>query len=235
MEERYKLYNGDCLEVLKNIESESIDLCIIDPPYRLTSGGVKGTEIRGSIGRKKNENMSSGKVFKHNSIKSEEWFKEIYRVMKDETHLYVMCNDKYVQEYLNNAEKAGFKEVNILVWSKGMHTPTQYYMKNIEFILLFRKGRAKYINNMGSFALIDIKGIRGNKVHPSEKPYNLMQHLVLNSSNENDLVLDCFMGSGSTGVACINTNRRFIGIELDENYFNISKKRIEESLDKEVV
>ena len=79
-------------------------------------------------------------------------------------------------------------------------------------------------------ALKDIKGKRGNKVHPSEKPYNLMQYLVLNSSNENDLVLDCFMGSGSTGVACMNTNRKFIGIELDENYFNIAKNRIENSI-----
>ena len=57
-----------------------------------------------------------------------------------------------------------------------------------------------------------------------------MQYLVLNSSNENDLVLDCFMGSGSTGIACMNTNRRFIGIELDENYFNIAKDRIENSI-----
>ena len=101
-------------------------------------------------------------------------------------------------------------------------------MKNIEFILMFRKGRAKYINNMGSFALINIKGIKGNKIHPSEKPIELMEHLILNSSNKGDIVLDCFMGSGSTGIACLNTNRKFIGIELDDNYFEIAKKRIEE-------
>jgi site-specific DNA-methyltransferase (adenine-specific) len=62
-----------------------------------------------------------------------------------------------------------------------------------------------------------------------------MANLVLNSSNENDLVLDCFMGSGNTGVACMNTNRKFMGIELDKNYFEIAKNRIEESLNKEVI
>ncbi len=68
-----------------------------------------------------------------------------------------------------------------------------------------------------------------NKEHPTEKPIELMKLYIENSSNENDTVLDPFMGSGSTGVACKNTNRNFIGIELDENYFNIAKKRIEEA------
>ena len=226
--ENFHLIKGDCLEKMNSIKDNSIDLVIIDPPYKLTGGGCKDTKIRGAVGRYENENMKNGTVFKHNSIKSSDWFKEIYRVLKDRTHCYVMCNDKYVKEYLVEAEKAGFKEVNILTWAKGMHTPTQYYMKNTEFILMFRKGKARYINNMGSFSLIDIKGIKGNKVHPSEKPYQLMRHLILNSSDEGDVVLDCFMGSCSTGIACANTNRKFIGIELDDKYFNIACKRINE-------
>ena len=111
-----------------------------------------------------------------------------------------------------------------------MHTPLPYYMKNIEFIVLFRKGKARKINNMGSFALIDIKGIKGNKVHPSEKPYQLIQHLILNSSCENDTILDCFMGSCSSGIASVVNYRIFIGIELDTNYFNIGKNRIENAI-----
>ena len=66
--------------------------------------------------------------------------------------------------------------------------------------------------------------------HITPKPVQLLEYLIKTSSNENDVVLDCFMGSGSTGVACINTNRKFIGIELDKKYFDIAKKRIEESL-----
>ena len=74
-----------------------------------------------------------------------------------------------------------------------------------------------------------INNIIGNKQHPTEKPIELMKLYIENSSNQNDTVLDPFMGSGSTGVACKNINRNFIGIELDENYFNIAKKRIEEA------
>ena len=124
-----KLYKGDCLEKMKEIESESVDLCVIDPLYKLTSGGCTVTKIKGCLNPKDNIYTASGKIFKHNSIKSEEWFGEIYRVMKNGSHVYVMCNDKYIREYLCNAEKVGFKEVNVLVWNKGMHTPTQYYIE----------------------------------------------------------------------------------------------------------
>ena len=222
----YKLYNGDCLEKLKTLKNESIDLILIDPPYKLTSGGCKGNlKIKfNTVTEKQHE---TGIFFKIPNFSN--YFKELYRVLKNDTHFYCMCNDKHLKDVLTEGEKAGFKEVNVLVWDKGMHTPLPYYMKNIEFIVLFRKGKARKINNMGSFALINIKGIRGNKVHPSEKPIELMKHLILNSSNENDIILDCFMGSGTTGVACANTNRKFIGIELDNNYFNIASKRIEEA------
>ena len=72
----------------------------------------------------------------------------------------------------------------------------------------------------------------GNKYHPTEKPVDFMELLVRNSSCEGDIILDPFMGSGSTGVACLNTNRNFIGIELDEEYFNIAQNRIEEAANK---
>ena len=232
MNDNIKLLNGDCMNLMKTITDNSIDLIVIDPPYKLTAGGCKDTVLGGICSGKDNELISTGEVFKHNKIKSDEWFKELYRVLKNQTHCYVMCNDKYVKEYLTNAEKVGFQEVNILIWDKGMHTPTQYYMKNAEFILMFRKGSAKYINNMGSKTIISIKGLRGNRVHPSEKPVELMEHLILNSSNEEDIVMDCFMGAGSTGIASIKNNRKFIGIEQDENYFEIAKSRIESTYNK---
>ena len=222
----YKLYNGDCLEILRELPNESIDMVVIDPPYKLTSGGCKGN-LKIEFNSISEKQKQSGIMF--NIPKFNEYFSELFRILKDGTHFYCMCNDKHLKDVLIEGEKAGFKEVNVLVWAKGMHTPLPYYMKNIEFIVLFRKGKARKINNMGSFALIDIKGIKGNKVHPSEKPCRLIQHLILNSSCENDTILDCFMGSGTTGEACVNTNRKFIGIELDENYFNIASKRIEEA------
>ena len=99
-------------------------------------------------------------------------------------------------------------------------------MKNCEFTLFFKKGKAKTINNPSSKMVHKFNNPTGKKLHPTEKPVDLMEMYVLNSSNKSDLVLDPFMGSGSTGIACINTGRSFIGIELDEKYFNIAKERI---------
>ena len=104
---------------------------------------------------------------------------------------------------------------------KGSYAPKH------EFILYGHKGRR--IRNGFRYADI-IKAKRtNNKLHPTQKPVDLLELLLKQSTNENEIVLDCFMGSGSTGVACMNTNRKFIGIELDENYFNIAKQRIEEA------
>ncbi len=220
-----KIYNEDCLEGMKRIADNSVDLVVTDPPYKLISGGCRGS-IDIVFNNASYEQKSSGQLFEIPNFYS--WFKEVYRVMKDGSHFYCMINDKNMQEVLNVAQQIGLKELNILVWDKGMHTPLGYYMKNIEFIVLFRKGYAKKINNMGSKALISIKGIRGDKVHVSEKPVTLMEHLILNSSNEGEVVLDPFMGSGTTAVACLNTNRNFIGFELDENYHKIACERVAE-------
>ena len=102
-----------------------------------------------------------------------------------------------------------------------------YYMGQTEFILLFRKGGAKDINDMGTSNFIQIPNIK-NKLHPTQKPIDLMKVLIENSSNENDIVLDCFCGSGSTGVACLESNRNFIGCEIDKKYYDIAVERIQE-------
>lgn len=94
--------------------------------------------------------------------------------------------------------------------------------------MFLRKGNAKPINNLSSTQFLEYKNINGkDKIHPTQKPVELITELLLNSTNANDTVIDIFMGSGSTGVACKNTNRNFIGIEKDEKYFNIAKERIE--------
>lgn len=108
----------------------------------------------------------------------------------------------------------------------------QYYMSQFEYILFFRKGKGKKINNCGTSDILSVKNIKskdneGKNLHDTEKPVDLIKILIENSSNENEIVLDPFMGIGSTGVACKNLNRNFIGIEIDEKYFNIAKERIE--------
>lgn len=223
-----QIFNEDCLEGMKRIPDKSVDLCVIDPPYKVSSGGRSGSAFRGASGRSANPLSTSGKLFRFNDIHPRDYMKEIYRVLKDGTHFYCMTNDKNMKSMLVCAEEVGFKLHNILVWKKGMHTPSQFYLKNVEYILFLRKGPAKYINSMGSFTLIDIPGVFGDKIHPSEKPLDLISHMIRNSSNFGDTVLDCFMGSGTTAIACLETNRNYIGFEIDKNYYELLKNRIEE-------
>ena len=80
----------------------------------------------------------------------------------------------------------------------------------------------------GTKNILKIPNILGNKKHPTEKPVELLKVLIENSSNEDDIVMDCFMGAGSTGIACINTNRKFVGIEIDKEYYDITVGRMQE-------
>ena len=226
----YKLYQGDCIEVMKNIEDGSVDLVVTDPPYKtITGGDSNGANSE----RPKGMLRGNRKLFKHQKMNISDWMPEIYRVLKQGSHCYIFTNSLNLQEMLNEATKVGFKLHNLLVWEKNNCTPSQYYMKNCEYVLFLRKGKAKWINNIGDSKTVHkFNNIIGNKLHPTEKPVDLLEYYLLNSSEPNNIVFDPFMGSGSTGVACLNTNRNFIGIELDEGYFNIAQNRIEEAANK---
>ena len=220
---------GDCLELMKDIPDKSIDLVVTDCPYKIVQGGC----TTGAYGNKKGqldnfENLKSGKLFDNNDIEFKDWLPDLYRILKDSSHCYIMINARNLKELQLEAEKVGFKFQNILVWKKNNATPNRYYLNNCEFILMMRKGKAKNINNMGTKNIFEIPNIIGKKKHPTEKPVELMKILIENSSDEEDIVIDPFMGVGATGVACKELNRNFIGIEIDEKYFEIAKKRIEE-------
>ena len=223
------LRQGDCLELMKDIPDNSIDLIVTDPPYRVTSRGSAGNS-GGMLQKKINK---QGKVFSFNDISCKQYAPEFYRILKDGTHCYVMCNHTNLIEMLNVFTNVGFKFVKCLIWNKGNKIMGQFYMNQFEYIMFFRKGKAKKINNCGTSDILEVPNkktkINGKNIHDTEKPIDLMKILIENSSKENEIVLDPFMGIGSTGVSCINTNRNFIGIELDEKYFEIAKKRIEET------
>ncbi len=227
--ENYELYNGDCLEVMKQIEDGSVDLVVTDPPYKIVGGGCTNKAVRytGS----EHDELKSGKLFGSNIIKFNEWIPVIYDKVKDGSHVYIMCNDRNLREVLNVAHNSKFKLLNILTWKKTKHNPNRYYLKNSEFIVMLRKGKAVNINNMGTFQVLEVPNV-DKKLHPSDKPVDLMKILVANSSKNGETVLDPFMGAGSVGVACDEIgNRKFIGIELDEKYFSIAKERIEKSVE----
>ncbi len=220
-----KIYQGDCLELFKDIPDSSVDCVITDPPYKIITGG--DSDGKNSIRPK---GMLSGNRELMNSIPEfNDWLKECFRVLKDGTHIYVMINSTNLVKLSNVIEQVGFKIHNILVWEKNNCTPSQFYMKNCEYILFCRKGKAKYINNIGSSKTIhQYNNILGNKKHPTEKPVELMEYYITNSTQEGDLVLDCFVGSGTTAVACKRTNRNFIGIEKEQKYVDIANKRLEQ-------
>ena len=216
-----KLYNDDCLNVLKGVEDNSIDLVVTDPPYEVITGGRNG-----GVKGKPSGILTENKQLMKSIPKADLWLSECFRVMKGGTHIYIMTNTLNLTNYLNLIEKVGFKLHNLLVWQKNNTTPNRWYMKNCEYVIFARKGFAKSINNPSSQTVHNFDNIIGNKQHPTEKPVDLMKLYVGNSSQVGDTVLDPFMGSGSTGVACKELNRNFIGVELDKQYFDIATKRI---------
>lgn len=223
MEEQYKLYNDDCMEIIKNIPDNSIDLVVTDPPYKVISGGKPHKKGQPSGMLSKND----GKIFEYNDIKPDVWIPEIYRILKEGTHCYIMTNTINLENYLKICRESGFKLHNVLSWHKNNCTPSRWYMKNGEFTLFLRKGKAKTINNVGSKMIHEFDNIIGIKTHPTEKPVELMNFYITNSSGLNDIVFDPFMGTGSTGIAAIKSNRKFIGIEIDKEYYDVANKRIE--------
>ena len=216
-----KLYNDDCLNVLKGVEDNSIDLVVTDPPYEVITGGRNG-----GVKGKPSGILTENKQLMKSIPKADLWLSECFRVMKDGTHIYIMTNTLNLTNYLNIINDVGFKLHNLLVWNKNNTTPNRWYMKNCEYVIFARKGFAKSINNPSSQTVHNFDNIIGNKQHPTEKPVELMKLYVGNSSQVGDTVLDPFMGSGSTGVACKELGRNFIGVELDEQYFDIATNRI---------
>ncbi|HRR42062.1 MAG TPA: site-specific DNA-methyltransferase [Syntrophales bacterium] len=231
-----QLYNGDCLEIMQGLADKSVDLIVTDPPYKVTSRGCAGN----SGGMLQKKLAMQGKIFNHNSIKPIEYIPEFHRLLKDGSHCYIMTNHVNLQEILNTATQCGFHFIKSLIWNKGNKIMGQFYMSQFEYILFFRKGRGVKINNCGTSDILDVpnrktKDEDNHNLHDTEKPVELMQILINNSSLPASIVLDPFMGIGSTGIACVNHNREFIGIELDKTYFDIAKERIEKAYGNAVV
>ena len=216
--------HGDCLQLMKDIPDKSIDLILTDPPYRVISGGNKhkdGVGWKGSILEK-----NDGKIFTHNDIKLEQWIPEMYRVLKDGSHFYTMTNTLNLENTLKVCRENGFGLHNVLIWKKNNQVLNRWYMKSVEYILFFYKKPAKKINIVGSSQVLEFNNPR-NKLHPTEKPVELMEIMINNSTKEGELVLDPFAGSGTTGVACKNTGRNYILMEKEQEYIDIINKRLD--------
>ena len=231
---KFILKQGDCLEVMKKMSDGSVDLVITDPPYEVsTSGGGLYTQddkryVKELIG------IKDGFDFKI--------LDELVRVMK-KVNIYLFCSQKQIPKLLDyflnnikNKEHILYKRKvnwNLISWHKTNPVPAcgNKYLSDTEYILFFRETGVKVF---GSF---DTKRthyetplwVKDKKIynHPTCKPVFMLKNFVENSTLNGDVVLDPFMGSGSTGEAAIKKSRNFIGIEIDQGHFNTAKLRLE--------
>lgn len=214
---------GDCLELMKDIPDASIDLIVTDPPYLMS--------YRTNRRKDKSHEFCSPIDGDNDPRLIENYIRECHRILKDDSAMYMFCNSNKVDYFKRELEKH-FKVKNLIVWVKNNHTAGDLkaqFGKQYEFIFLVNKGRAhirgKRITDIWSF-----DGVRGNaQVHQNQKPVELLEQCILKHSDEGDLIFDGFLGSGSTCVACVNTNRHYIGFELDEKYFDIACQRLDEA------
>lgn len=213
------LYHADCLDILPGLQS--IDCIVSDLPYALESGGKTTGEMRGKFAKDNYDN--SGSIIPCDVEFSD--YMSFLATVLPQGHAYFMVNNRHVAGVQNAALNAGFRFHNLLVWDKSTGTPNRWYMKNCEFTLFAFRGFAKPINDCGSRQLLKCSNVIGG-VHETQKPVALMESYIRNSTASGEVVLDPFMGSGTTGVACVNLGRKFIGIEKERRYFDAACERI---------
>lgn len=204
-----KIINADCLEILKQLPDKCIDLVLTDPPYGINcDGGGYGLGVKPKNLNKKNWD---------NGIPTKEMFEEIFRVSKNQ----IIFGGNYFTEYLRPTKAwifwdkiGGYKLQNNFSEGELIWTSFNKVTRKMTFV------QQGFIN--------DDKEENKFRFHPTQKPVGLFCKILNDYSNENDLILDCFSGSGTTAIACHKLKRRFICIEKDKDYYEASVKRLEE-------
>lgn len=209
-----KIYNADCLDILRELPDKSIDLVLTDPPY--------GINVYNSVYKNRGEYRSKNSKARNRNYKPCEWdkdipckdiFEHIFRVSKHQ----IIFGGNYFIEYLHNSPCW-------LVWDKNNGTND---FADCELAWTnFKSAVRKYLWTWNGMLQHDMKN-KDVRIHPTQKPLKLFEMILNDYSNENDLILDCFSGSGTTAIACHNLNRRFICIEKDIDYYNASVERLE--------
>ena len=223
-----KILNVDCLDILKQLPDKCIDLVLTDPPYLHESGG-RGTMLLGESLDRDKYNM--GELSDFGEVEINKFLDETKRVNK-KNEWYIFCSEKQMVYYLNWVVKNKLK-YNILTWNKPLSVLNhERYSTNIEYIVrIYDNGCKlnKLENNKFSYysKYKTFNQLRGKeKIHGSQKPIKILTQFIELSSNENDIILDTFSGSGTTAVACHNLKRRFICIEKDYDYWKASVERL---------
>ncbi|MCC7542659.1 MAG: site-specific DNA-methyltransferase [Deltaproteobacteria bacterium] len=219
---RFALAQADAVAWLQTLPDQSVDLVVTDPPYEsLEKHRAVGTTTR----------------LKHSKASSNDWFaifpnwrfgdlfRELFRVLKANRHFYLFCDPETAFIAKPLAEKAGFRFWKPLVWDKKKIGMGYHYRARYEFILFFEKGKRK-LNNLGIADIIEMPRIANG--YPTEKPVGVAEILVSQSTQAGELVLDPFMGSGTTGVAALRLQRSFLGNDSGAEAVSIARRRCRE-------
>lgn len=217
------IYNMDCLEGLKRLPDSCIDLVVTDPPYNIETSGA-------GIYKQKDKQY----VKELNDIKDgfdENILDELCRVMK-KINIYIWCSQKQILPLLDYFVKERKCNYNIITWHKTNPVPAcgNKYLTDTEYCLFFREKGVKIYGEFKTKFTYYVTPLNQKDKkewgHPTIKPLNIIENLINNSSKERDIVLDPFMGSGTTAVACQELNRRYIGYELSKEYYDICMDRL---------
>ena len=247
-ENDFELYLGDCLEVLREIPEKSVDVIFADPPYFLSNGGISchsGKQVSVNKGEWDSAISPEEKI-----NFNKKWLKECRRVLKDNGTIWISGTFHNIYSVGVALEFEGFSIINNITWQKPNPAPNlacRCFTNSTETILWARKidkkgKKGKHFFNyslmkelndnkqMKDVWLLNLpkKFEKNNGKHPTQKPLSLLERIVLASSKENDVILDPFNGSGTTGIACKKLNRKYIGIELSKEYLDLTIKRFNE-------
>lgn len=216
----YFLTQLDAVEYLKHFEKESVDLVITDPPYE----SLEKHRAVGTTTRLKHSKASSNDWFEiFPNSRFPELFSEIYRVLRRNTHFYLFCDATTMFVAKPLAEEAGFRFWKPLIWDKRKIGMGYHYRARYECILFFEKGKRK-LNDLGIPDIIEAPRI--HRGYPTEKPPEVASTLISQSSAIGELVIDPFVGAGSTGVAALTHGRDFAGNDKCEEAVVISRSRL---------
>ncbi len=234
--EKYLLIKGDCFEKLKEIPDNSIDLILTDPPYNIakySTGNIK-FDWRSDI----NNDLADWDL---QPLDPNDLLSEFKRVLSPKGNIFIFCSYNLIGEY-HKAFDSQFDTFQFMVWHKTNPVPNfrkTSFLNSCELIVsCWNKGHTwNFTNQRDMHNFIEsgicmgserIKDADGKNLHPTQKPVNVLKKIIEIASNENDVVLDCFNGVGSTGVAALSLNRRYVGIEIDDTYISATEKRLSE-------
>jgi site-specific DNA-methyltransferase (adenine-specific) len=227
------LFFGDCITFLKRIPNDFVDLIFTDIPYGINFKSHKQNyDTRSGKTIKVNRKEYFQEINNDDKIPDVKWLQESFRILKEGTAIYICVHWETFGELKSQVIECGFKPKNMIVLNKsnhGMGDLNGQFAPKHELILFAVKGRhllnfpEKRMNDVWD---VPVKFTGAKRFHPNEKPLSWINPAILCSSRENEIVLDPFMGSGSTGESSLKLKRKFIGIDNDKKYFDVAKNRL---------